>query len=250
MGYLLTTSVENAALANSVVDPKTHTPDPQVQDLGLRLYSPSLGRWLSKDPIGEEGGDNLQRYCHNSPQQRIDAFGTFDEWVENIAPLDEQPVNDSTGNPADGTAHFNANESITCECVGAGGAQLINCVLSARPRTRYIPDWESDPFRDISNRAHEQNHHKVWSEHFIPSYRSLFYFYAGDRCCNCAERAAEFASLWAQLKTKLDQWETGQEYPSGASGPHKQPRFDYGTGYGSISPLVNQVAEGIQTICK
>ena len=36
------------------------------QDLALtphRAYHPKIKRWLSKDPIGEAGGDNLYMYC-------------------------------------------------------------------------------------------------------------------------------------------------------------------------------------------
>jgi hypothetical protein len=34
--------------------PKTHTPGSRLQGLGLRFYSASLGRWLSRDPVWEE----------------------------------------------------------------------------------------------------------------------------------------------------------------------------------------------------
>lgn len=33
---------------------------------GFRFYSPSLGRWLNRDPIGEVGGLNLYACCMNS----------------------------------------------------------------------------------------------------------------------------------------------------------------------------------------
>ena len=49
-------------------------------DLGLvyynyRYYSPELGRWLSKDPIGEEGGLNLYLMCGNSVVNVWDKWG-------------------------------------------------------------------------------------------------------------------------------------------------------------------------------
>ncbi len=31
-----------------------------------RYYSPALGRWLSRDPIEEEGGVNLYGMCQNT----------------------------------------------------------------------------------------------------------------------------------------------------------------------------------------
>jgi len=42
---------------------------------GFRFYSPSLGRWLSKDPITERGGNNLYGYVKNDPPNWTDALG-------------------------------------------------------------------------------------------------------------------------------------------------------------------------------
>jgi RHS repeat-associated protein len=49
-------------------------------ELGLylthyRAYEPALGRWLSADPIGENGGWNLYGYVSNNPVNWIDALG-------------------------------------------------------------------------------------------------------------------------------------------------------------------------------
>lgn len=40
-----------------------------------RAYSPELGRWLSRDPIGEEGGINLYGYVENRVIDSIDPEG-------------------------------------------------------------------------------------------------------------------------------------------------------------------------------
>ena len=45
-------------------------------DYGERLYSPELRRWLSRDPIGEEGGLNLYVFCNNNSLRNIDRLGT------------------------------------------------------------------------------------------------------------------------------------------------------------------------------
>ena len=42
---------------------------------GYRFYSPNLGRWLSRDPLGEFGGQNLYGFVQNAPLHYVDPFG-------------------------------------------------------------------------------------------------------------------------------------------------------------------------------
>jgi RHS repeat-associated protein len=42
---------------------------------GYRYYSPEMGRWISRDPIGEEGGVNLYGFVNNNPANLIDSLG-------------------------------------------------------------------------------------------------------------------------------------------------------------------------------
>jgi RHS repeat-associated protein len=42
---------------------------------GYRFYDPNTGRWLSRDPIEEEGGLNLYAYVFNNPVNQFDPFG-------------------------------------------------------------------------------------------------------------------------------------------------------------------------------
>jgi RHS repeat-associated protein len=48
---------------------------------GRRYYEPSLGRWLSRDPIGEQGGINLFVLVANHPVSGVDARG-YGIWEE------------------------------------------------------------------------------------------------------------------------------------------------------------------------
>lgn len=41
----------------------------------FRYYDPQGGRWLTRDPIGYEGGINLYAYCENNPVTRADPDG-------------------------------------------------------------------------------------------------------------------------------------------------------------------------------
>jgi hypothetical protein len=48
-----------------------------VQVAGARYYSPGLGRWASRDPIGERGGRSLVAFCSNNCIGRIDLLGLW-----------------------------------------------------------------------------------------------------------------------------------------------------------------------------
>ena len=42
---------------------------------GYRYYSPEFGRWLTRDPLGEEGGENLYCFVSNNSVLNVDALG-------------------------------------------------------------------------------------------------------------------------------------------------------------------------------
>ncbi len=49
-------------------------------DLTLyRVYDPNLARWLSRDPIGEEGDINIYRFVNNNPIKAIDPLGLCED---------------------------------------------------------------------------------------------------------------------------------------------------------------------------
>ncbi|TWT45273.1 tRNA(Glu)-specific nuclease WapA precursor [Phycisphaerae bacterium RAS1] len=54
---------------------------------GERYYDPRLGRWISRDPIGEAGGDSLVSYCQNQPSTLFDPIG-LDIWAVDPPPRD------------------------------------------------------------------------------------------------------------------------------------------------------------------
>ncbi len=55
---------------------KYFDPESGLYYYGYRFYNPILMRWLSRDPIDEEGGLNLYAMCENQMVFQIDAFGT------------------------------------------------------------------------------------------------------------------------------------------------------------------------------
>ncbi len=53
----------------------------------LRPYQPSLGAWLSRDPMWESGGVNLYRFCSNNALNQIDALGWLPDTISEVADL-------------------------------------------------------------------------------------------------------------------------------------------------------------------
>ena len=56
-----------------------------------RKYNPNLGRWMSRDPMGEKGGVNIYALCGNQVTSNVDSLGndprydySFLSWSKNI----------------------------------------------------------------------------------------------------------------------------------------------------------------------
>ena len=54
---------------------KYFDPETGLHYYGYRFYAPMLGRWINRDPIEEEGGENLYAFCDNGYLYRIDYLG-------------------------------------------------------------------------------------------------------------------------------------------------------------------------------
>jgi RHS repeat-associated protein len=75
MGYYDTPEPEAAPRVISCASLKTHTPGSPVKERGHRFYSPAVGRWLSRDPIGKGGGANLYSFVKNGVVRLVDSDG-------------------------------------------------------------------------------------------------------------------------------------------------------------------------------
>jgi RHS repeat-associated protein len=88
MGYFATSqpAVPKRTSPMFLVGPKTHTPVLRLQGRGSRYYSPGLGRWISRDPIGIRGGRNLYAFARNDSVNRVDPYGLI-HWAAIAAAL-------------------------------------------------------------------------------------------------------------------------------------------------------------------
>jgi RHS repeat-associated protein len=74
---------------------KTLTPDRSAKDSGLRFYSAEISRWLSRDPIGEQGGLDLYGFVGNNVIGGTDRLGLY-HWGEQ-GPYSSQMYTNSMG---------------------------------------------------------------------------------------------------------------------------------------------------------
>lgn len=78
----------------------------------FRIFSPSLGRWLNRDPLEYVDGPNLYEYVSSGPVTSIDRFGLKQKsrrhtWIDDI--IDEKVIPD--GKPASGSAWDGADNA-------------------------------------------------------------------------------------------------------------------------------------------
>jgi RHS repeat-associated protein len=83
-GELLRAQVHDSAVADNPFRHATKFTDVETGLIyyGYRYYSPSLGRFINRDPIGEQGGINLYAFVGNDPVNRWDYLGLNDTMID------------------------------------------------------------------------------------------------------------------------------------------------------------------------
>ena len=74
-GKLIASSGPMADVFSLRYSTKYFDPETGLYYYGRRFYSPELMRWITRDPIGEEGGVNLYAMCGNNIISRFDSLG-------------------------------------------------------------------------------------------------------------------------------------------------------------------------------
>ena len=85
--------------------------DTGLYQMRFRYYHPDLGVWLSRDPIGERGGENLLCAMRNNMAKIVDALGLFPPKNGDAGAYEPNIHNQFTGYPwnADLTKWFETN---------------------------------------------------------------------------------------------------------------------------------------------
>jgi RHS repeat-associated protein len=96
-----------------------------VRYYGYRYYDPVTGRWPSRDPIGERGGENLYGFVYNDPTGWIDILGlnpgTLYEFEEAVSKAldhalkDYRKLNEKVVKAGEASTHYEFFGVVCCK---------------------------------------------------------------------------------------------------------------------------------------
>lgn len=109
-------------------------------------YQPAAGRWINRDPIEENGGENLQAFARGRPVDRVDYLGLSDDeagafpgskgGVNFYVPKCAVAVDVGHGHPETRFRIPKGQES----CAGAGAAGCYSGTINGKvPRESLVP---------------------------------------------------------------------------------------------------------------
>ena len=101
-----------------------------------RHYSPALGRWLSRDPIEEQGGLNLYAFVGNVPTSFVDNQGGFAVAIGGV-------IGGSFLVPGLIGIGIGAAVVVSAGIVVIGSAIIIDRIIDSLPKTETHPEEEA-----------------------------------------------------------------------------------------------------------
>ena len=139
---------------------------------GLRYYSPELGRWASRDPIAEHGGQSLYASVRNDPVNRRDLLGLLDS-SDGDGELSCMP--DFPDIP---TPEPNPGDPPGCVCrtdgsdTGSGTftcrtQKIIDCEDECGEEYQAVQITYLDCFWSWSGGTYQQEHHNTWPCEYV-----------------------------------------------------------------------------------
>jgi len=134
---------------------KYHEPVSGLVLYQKRAYCPELGRWLSRDPIEEEGGLNLYAFCGNNPVDRYDALGLL--WDFNVNDLGRRNVVFTQTGIRKGGTHL-TKWSVIPTVSGEGKCATISISEASAAAEYWWTDTVAGGNHNLTPRQHELQH--------------------------------------------------------------------------------------------
>ena len=145
---------------------------------GYRFYSPTLGRWQSRDPMGEQGGINTYQFVNNSSVNTLDAFGLTALPSISIN-LVGKPllISSPDGLIAGATPKPKWDMYVSVNKCGAGTANEC-CRMKFERAELVIDAWYSTLTFDTDRlgntpQKHEEKHIDIWKNEFLSAFGDI-----------------------------------------------------------------------------
>lgn len=159
-------------------------------------YSPRQGRWLSRDPIGEKGGLNLQAFVHNRPVNHYDRLGLYghsDQCYEACVATGHDPkycerVCSTGGGSAGDDCGIEIHQSPFCLIGGGNGGQLGHTWLTwGGGETGEVADCPANYINGQKSKCQKRYINNKWKTISVDSGT----FRVGDQTRSCASANCE-----------------------------------------------------------
>ncbi len=129
-----------------------HDSETNLVYYNYRYYSPTLGRWLSRDPIGEIGGINLYNACNNNLVKYYDLQGmaAASETKYANATVYAYHQRQEAKEKAEREAHYNRNEGKNSPPATKEEAESQNWIPAPDSQNRYHQNNGADNVKMLS----------------------------------------------------------------------------------------------------
>ena len=175
---------------------------------GHRFYSPVLRRWLTRDPIEEDGGLNLYGFCGNNATMCVDPLGNAVYVLIDPVPNRKENIvikKDGRTMTPRGVTRVSGGFQFVCDrkCTMhvKGVIQLWIELLDendSRWNIRYARYAGNDtPREDESTLAHEMDHFNTWKA-FLDFVQTANAF-DGQTFSDCADRATRYTTTYRRI---------------------------------------------------
>jgi RHS repeat-associated protein len=167
---------------------------------GFRYYCLGTGRWLSRDPLGEDGGVNLYVQVGNQPVDLVDFIGLLE--VKVTGPVAHQTIPTIVPSGPSGTTfhplrtRLSSKKLVVCKCEQNLCGRRVSCEIRYTAHIR-ISRSEAAEFREPLNGVygHEQMHilsinYRVESE-IASLLRAEFQYFLDKSMCRKAAQSYE-----------------------------------------------------------
>ncbi|MFN4873922.1 MAG: RHS repeat-associated core domain-containing protein [Akkermansiaceae bacterium] len=137
-------------------------------------YDPAQGRWLSRDPIGEQGGDNLYGFVDNNGLNGVDHLGLFMKEPETrdagYGITGDLVVFDTdSGAPEDGCHYIyvvSADWSITSDYRNLSAIGGINIILDGNETSVQIARWKEHAQVSTESGPYDRSYSDAYEDFF------------------------------------------------------------------------------------